>query len=304
MGKAAKGIEPAGKVFVTSASLPPRFPRIVLRSIPAVVSVELPNLPLPHERTMVECVVKRTGPCVLGSFPLGSTIPISKQIELSVALTPLTRSATDLDQSRTYSPNLDFTFEVTINTRTVANVHLAPSNILPATPSLKGKSSFSRLKHLVSPSKKPKPVAAPTPIILQYTDLDKHSGTGTLASAHIDFNKDAAGSKNRVVHLTFPLHSAASHASSSSTPNYLSSAINKPLPSGAKLNLKFFYLPAIEGIDGRDMPRSVKECIEGIASAEKQAVMTKEGSLTQVGGDCDVRFFFLPPLAQYIDLFI
>lgn len=192
----------------------------------------------------------------------------------------------------TYSPNLEFTFELSINTRSIANAHLAPANLLPVTPSLKGKSSFSRLKQLVSPSKKPRIVEAPTPTILQYTDLDKHSGTGVLASVRIDFARDAAASKNRVVHLSFPLHSASSHASSSTTPSFISSAINKPLPGGAKVNVKFFYLPAIEGVDGRDMPRSVKECIEGISLAEKeakkQAVMMKEGTLTQVGGDCDV----------------
>jgi hypothetical protein len=59
---------------------------------------------------------------------------------------------------------------------------------------------------------------------------------------------------------------------------------------GGTFMIKLFYLPAIPGIDRNSMPSSVEECRTGLEAAERQEREEASGILTQLGGDCLVRF--------------
>jgi len=57
--------------------------------------------------------------------------------------------------------------------------------------------------------------------------------------------------------------------------------------------LQIFRLPPISGVPQDDLPQSLDDCLRGLRHVQWHKVVYHEGVLTQLGGDCTVRFVTL-----------
>jgi hypothetical protein len=105
---------------------------------------------------------------------------------------------------------------------------------------------------------------------------------GTLARSFISFKEIANRCDTRLFETNYPL-------------------IGQKVELGGKLSslqvgeivLQIFRLPPLPGIPPEQLPQSLDECLRGLRHINWHKVTYFEGTLTQLGGDCNVSRSFI-----------
>ncbi|KAL7418687.1 Bud site selection protein bud4 [Cryptotrichosporon argae] len=118
--------------------------------------------------------------------------------------------------------------------------------------------------------------------------------SGTVAKTHVAFKPVARQCDAKVLEIRYPMFAMfkgdaadvryAKDGSASTPP----ANEHKPRKQVAKITLQMFRLPALPGVDAKDVPESIDECLRGIRHHAWHEQEYHEGLLTQEGGDCAV----------------
>lgn len=117
---------------------------------------------------------------------------------------------------------------------------------------------------------------------------------GTLARAFISFKDIAPRCDTRLFETSYPL-------------------IGQRVELGGKfstlqvgeISLQMFRLPPLPGIPSDQLPQSLEDCHRGLRHINWHKVTYFQGTLTQSGGDCSVKFsfsFYFAPVSDASDL--
>jgi hypothetical protein len=158
----------------------------------------------------------------------------------------------------------------------------------PRTQKSSGMRSFfmgSPKKSARQPVPRASPAPAPAPAWRMQENLARYlKADGTLARAFVAFRDVAASCDMRLCELALPLVGQYTEADGRVSPL-----------SAGELVLQLFRLPPLP-VPSSELPQSLEECERGLRHVAWHKATYFEGTLTQNGGDCAVRYHVDPRL--------
>lgn len=134
------------------------------------------------------------------------------------------------------------------------------------------------LQRAVSPVAPPPPPPVAAPAFRPPENLARYlKPDGTLARAFISFKDIAAHCDTRLMETTFPLIGQKTQVGSAAQAMQVGDMV-----------LHIFRLPPLPGISPEQLPQSLEECHRGLTHTRWHKSCYMQGTLTQLGGDCNV----------------
>ena len=134
------------------------------------------------------------------------------------------------------------------------------------------------LQRAASPVPPPPPPHVPAPAFRPPENLARYlKPDGTLARAFISFKDIAPHCDTRLMETTFPLIGQKTQVGTTAQAMQVGEIV-----------LHIFRLPPLPGIPPEQLPQSLEECHRGLTHTRWHKSCYMQGTLTQLGGDCNV----------------